>query len=291
MIEEEITELTGVISFPFEIGGFLKDTMHLDTLEVGIYLKLLIAHYQSGEKGLLLDDKRLSLIAGVTPKVWSRVKPTIMEYFYIKNSQMLHKKVIEVLRKVHEKSAKQRSKALKRHNSTPATAELRDCQTKPKPNIDNINIIIGLMFDEFWELYPRQRRGNKQKAKVAYEKAIKENRATEEQIIEGVKLYAQSEEVANGYAKGAAAWLNDDRWANEYKPEEKYIPVSELKEGLSGWRKELAKIIDPTKVKMNFKDVVFDGKTMSCSSAWQKDYIGSHFGIDIEKVFGKVEIK
>lgn len=71
-------------------------------------------------------------------------------------------------------------------------------------------------FDEFWILFPRQRRGNKEKAEHAYNRALKEKRATEDKIIAGVKNYGESEEVANGYGKGAAAWINDDRWSTDY---------------------------------------------------------------------------
>jgi len=34
-------------------------------------------------------------------------------------------------------------------------------------------------------------------------------------FLEGVKNYVGSREVQDGYAKGAAAWLNDDRWTDQ----------------------------------------------------------------------------
>jgi hypothetical protein len=49
----------------------------------------------------------------------------------------------------------------------------------------------------------------------AYLKATQ--RASEEEINEAVIRYAGSDEVARGYAKGAAAWLNDDRWKSIYR--------------------------------------------------------------------------
>ncbi len=76
--------------------------------------------------------------------------------------------------------------------------------------------ITNSRFEEFWELYPRQRRGNKQKALRSYLKALKEDRATEEEIINGLQSYRISNEVKRGFAKGAAAWLSDDRWSNDY---------------------------------------------------------------------------
>ncbi len=71
-------------------------------------------------------------------------------------------------------------------------------------------------FDEFWELFPKQRKGSRKKAEQAYNTALKEKRANEKEIINGLTAYRDSDEVANGFAKGAAAWLNDDRWANDY---------------------------------------------------------------------------
>ena len=71
-----------------------------------------------------------------------------------------------------------------------------------------------IAFNEFWKLYPKARAGNKDKAKTAYLKAL--TRATKEEINGSVEKYSRSDEVARGYAKGAAAWLNDDRWTTNY---------------------------------------------------------------------------
>lgn len=70
------------------------------------------------------------------------------------------------------------------------------------------------LFEEFWELYPRQRRGRKEKVLKAWIKA--NDRASSGEIMQGLMRYAQSDDVARGYAKGAEAWLNDDRWNYQY---------------------------------------------------------------------------
>lgn len=70
-------------------------------------------------------------------------------------------------------------------------------------------------FSEFWEYFPRQRRGNRDKALRAYIQACA--RASPAEILTGLNAYISSDEVASGMAKGAQAWLNDDRWANDYK--------------------------------------------------------------------------
>ena len=73
------------------------------------------------------------------------------------------------------------------------------------------------VFNRFWELYPRQRRGGKEEAFRAWNKALKREDITREQILETVKVYANSDEVKRGYAKGCAAWLNGSCFLNEYK--------------------------------------------------------------------------
>lgn len=75
---------------------------------------------------------------------------------------------------------------------------------------------LSTAFNEFWADYPKQRAGSKQNAYKAFLKAVKEKRATAEKILSSVKEYAQSDEVKRGFAKGAAAWLNDDRFNNIY---------------------------------------------------------------------------
>ena len=74
-------------------------------------------------------------------------------------------------------------------------------------------------FEMFWNKYPKQRAGSKEKAFKSYCKVIKENKCTEEKLLEVCVKYAQSEEVKKGFAKGCAAWLNDDRFNNQYQEE------------------------------------------------------------------------
>lgn len=72
-------------------------------------------------------------------------------------------------------------------------------------------------FEEFWKEYPKDRAGSKDKAFSAYERAIKEGRSTVERLLDSVKKYASSTEVERGFAKGCAAWLNDDRFNVRYE--------------------------------------------------------------------------
>ncbi len=133
MLEDnQNNELAGVISFPFHIAGWLKNTMHLDAQETGAYVLLTMAHYQSGGCGLPDDDKKLSRIARVGLKTWLRMRPTIEEFFLVDKGRWKSEKTIKVLQEIHVKSSSQRAKALKRFNSIYATALPRDCQPKTK---------------------------------------------------------------------------------------------------------------------------------------------------------------
>lgn len=210
--------LAGVITIPFHIGDFLSGTMHMDATERGAYIMLLCAHYQAGEIGLPDDDKKLSRIAGVTMKTWSRIKPVMQEKFTVTDGFWRNSKTIDTLQKVAQLSANQRAKALKKHNPVDAAAQPQHSQPKPKPNIkEKINKkekSADGFFERFWDQYPRQRRGAKEAAERSWTKAL--TRATEQEILDGLENYRRSSEVASGYAKGAAAWLNDDRWASSY---------------------------------------------------------------------------
>ncbi len=73
------------------------------------------------------------------------------------------------------------------------------------------------IFNRFWELFPRKRRGGKEESFRAWNKALKREDITPEQILEVVKVYANSDEVKRGYAKGCAAWLNGSCFLNEYQ--------------------------------------------------------------------------
>ncbi len=80
-------------------------------------------------------------------------------------------------------------------------------------------------FEVFFKKFPPQRKGNKEKTESAWNAAL--TRSTEEEILNGLEAYINSPEVRIGRAKGAAAWLNDDRWSCDYserpnpKPEKK----------------------------------------------------------------------
>lgn len=72
-------------------------------------------------------------------------------------------------------------------------------------------------FETAWSTFPTQRKGAKDKALIAWRSAFRRHVGLQaETIIAGINRYCRSDEVAKGFAKGMAAWLNDDRWTSDY---------------------------------------------------------------------------
>ena len=102
---------------------------------------------------------------------------------------------------------------------------LRQMQPPPAPVADitinepsmNRNIIYSDEFIEFWTQFPKQRIGSKPDAWRKWNQTLKKNEVTENDLIAICLAYGQSDEVQRGYAKGCAAWLNDERWRNDYR--------------------------------------------------------------------------
>lgn len=101
---------------------------------------------------------------------------------------------------------------------TEIKAELDNTKKLNQKSSPNLKPPKPDLFDEFWQIYPKQRIGNKDKARAAFEAAVGRTKTPPEQILAKAKEYARSDEVARGYAKGAQAWLNDDRYLRNYTP-------------------------------------------------------------------------
>lgn len=203
----EKIKLAGITTIPLHIGDFLSGTIHMDATEKGAYLMLLLAHYQIGEYGLPNDDKKLARIAGVTMKTWSRIKPTIEEKFCVAEYVWTHSRAIEVLQKVALLSSNQRAKALKKHNTKPATAKPRHSQPKPKPNIVSKDTIIPHGISELvWNDFNALRR--------------KKNAPITETALKGIESEARKAGVTleealitccqRGWAGFRAEWIKKD---------------------------------------------------------------------------------
>ncbi len=88
---------------PLYWGDYLRDTVHLDTLEHGAYL-LLIAYYWTNGNAIADDNKRLATIARLTPEKWAEIRPTIEEFFTIKGEKWHHGRVDAEIKTAETKS-------------------------------------------------------------------------------------------------------------------------------------------------------------------------------------------
>lgn len=122
-------------------------------------------------------------------------------------------------RREHSADAPSDAEATQGHTQSRRTSDAQKETNKQINNKTSSTPKPPHLFPEFWDLFPRQRRGSKQKAEKAYLRAVHEGRGTPEEIVSGLKRYGQSSDVARGFASGAEAWLNDDGWTNEYLTE------------------------------------------------------------------------
>jgi uncharacterized protein YdaU (DUF1376 family) len=65
---------------PFYVGDYLRDTMHLSTVEHGAYCLLLFYYWNTG--ALPDDDRHLARIARMTLRQWRQHRPTLQTFFY-----------------------------------------------------------------------------------------------------------------------------------------------------------------------------------------------------------------
>lgn len=230
--------------YPRYPSRWKRKTMHLCPYQDGLYGRL-CDYYMETKEPLPDDDAALARICGISPQDFAPHADTIRAFFKLKNGRLHNKTCDEVLafqmgshsRRIENasKAAKKRwEKEKEKQEDTCATHSSRNANPMRKDATEHNRtehnrtehkkdtIVSSPLppkgeppgFDEFWEIYPRQRRGSKDKARAAYLKAL--TRTTKEEIYDGTAKYAASDEVARGYAKGAAAWLNDDRWGHDY---------------------------------------------------------------------------
>ncbi|MGB7244271.1 MAG: DUF1376 domain-containing protein [Sulfitobacter sp.] len=68
-------------SLPLFTDAYIGDTAHLTNEEHGVYMRLLMFAWRSPACALPVDDKRLALMVGVTPKKWAGLKVVIMDFW------------------------------------------------------------------------------------------------------------------------------------------------------------------------------------------------------------------
>ena len=222
-------------ALPLFTDALLGDTLHLTNGQFGSYMLLLIVEWRTKDCRLPDDDDYLAKIARMDRRAWEKNKGIILAFFKKDKDGFWYQGRLVDERKYVEEQRRKNSKAgiasaLKRkgrdstnvepednENQTPTptpTPTPIECSKEHSIPDEKIEDTPINRFEDWWKIFPTQRRGSKQKAEDAYRKALK--RATEQEIHDGTLRYRESREVREGYAKGAAAWLNDDRWTTDY---------------------------------------------------------------------------
>jgi hypothetical protein len=124
----------------------------------------------------------------------------------------------------------------------PTLGQPTQAQTTHKKNIfkeeqfkeENSKETLRSPFDEFWDNYPKKL--DKGKAKRAFESAL--NRASAEQILEGVICYKADPNRIEEYTKYPATWLNADSWANGLLPYDSRIDKQRTQSEQDNLKKE-----------------------------------------------------
>lgn len=99
---------------------------------------------------------------------------------------------------------------------------------------DSCDATLDIAFTTFWDIFPKQRAGSKEKAKKKFIAIVKNKKATIDELLNGARAYKISDEVARGFAKGCVAWLNDDRWTVNYQPAQQIKNLAEANK-LNEW--------------------------------------------------------
>src|SRR4026209_345578 len=82
-------------------GDYFRDTGHLTCEEHGAYLRL-IGYCWVRAGNLPDDDVRLALLLGLRPAKWRKMRPTIAQFFQIKDGFWRHKRVDRELESARE---------------------------------------------------------------------------------------------------------------------------------------------------------------------------------------------
>lgn len=230
-------------AIPLWTDALLADTGHLDDVEFGLYMRLLIVMWRSPDCRVPNDPAWIAKRLRLAPLEYrSKVLPIVEEFCVTDGNYISQKRLLKEFHFVRKMSKDQSARALKKWSKirdqkesvsdkpmeqqvfdlspsdaptpTPTPTELSKDNSPYSPPKDDGG---GDWFEErFWKTYPKQRAGSKDAARKAMTKAL--TKTTKEEIENAVTQYAQSDEVARGYAKGAAAWLNDERWTHQYQP-------------------------------------------------------------------------
>lgn len=216
------------IWFPFYIGDYIADTMHLSAEEHGAYL-LLIIHYWKNQKPIKNEPKTIQNIAKIKFKKLSNV----LAFFEEKNGEFTHSRIekeIAKARKNKELKSEAGKKGMeKRYNRTVTdviTEPQQNTYQTPNPSPSPTESIIikdnntksippqySDAFEEFWKEYPK----NGASKKEAYKSFNKITGVTQNDLIATIRQYSGYCQATATPIAHATTWLNQERWTINYR--------------------------------------------------------------------------
>ena len=130
-------------ALPLWTDALLGDTTHLNTLEFGAYMKLLIASWRTPKCDLPFDDKLIARYAGLSPAQWKGMRSIILQFFTKKwrfGEWRLHQKRLRkerkyVLQRSIVQSKRAKARWLKNNKTRNAEAMPETCHPTPTPII------------------------------------------------------------------------------------------------------------------------------------------------------------
>ena len=113
---------------PLFVGDYLRDTVHLQTVEHGAYMLILMALWSQGG-AIKSDPKYLARVARMTPTKFKNMWPSIEGFFISENGVLRHARIDRELTHIEKKRAKKVQAANSRWRKNPK-------KNKPTPNAD-----------------------------------------------------------------------------------------------------------------------------------------------------------
>jgi hypothetical protein len=216
------------------VNDYLADTAHLNAVQHGAYILLLMNYWQQG-KPLNNSRERLASVARMTAEEWEDNREILAEFFWVDGDIWTHARVENDLAKVREKSEKasvSARQAFAKRSLSDRSANGEQSPIYTDTDTDTKKDIYTGDFEKFWNTYPIK--VGKGAAMKAWVKAIK--RATPEIITEGAGRYASDPNREPEFTAHPATWLNGDRWLDSP------LPIKRLQGGIRG------EITTPTRV-------------------------------------------
>lgn len=134
------------VFMPLYIGKYLQDTTSLDATESGAYLHLLMHQWVAGP--LPNDDKKLAIIARLTPDAWSIAKASVMHFMFLGTDRLWHQRALERIKaewtdkrqKAHDKASKAAQTRWKKYREGKANKTDAPSTARAMPYIQEVQV-------------------------------------------------------------------------------------------------------------------------------------------------------